>query len=80
MLSRGFRHGYVASKLGPDVADVVVRALVESKSDTADVDGSLLAGTQVERLRDDRLVRRNIRWLVLALNNDICEGGHGGGY
>lgn len=59
----GLAHGYVASKLDPDVADLVIRPLVESDSDTADVGGGSLVGTQVETLRDDRLVARNVRWL-----------------
>ncbi len=73
-------HGYVASKLDPDVADLVIRPFVESDSDTADVGGGSLVGTQVETLRDDRLIARNVRRLLFIVNKDIDFGGHGGSY
>jgi len=55
-------------------------SLVESNSDTVDVDVGSLAGTQVETLRDDRLVVQNVRRPVFIVNKDIDYGGHGGGY
>ena len=79
-LRLGLGHGYSAPILDPDVADLVIRPLVESDSDTADVDVSSLARTQIETLRDDRLVVRNVRRLVFIVNKDIDYEGHGGSY
>jgi len=79
-LRLGLAHGYVAPKLDPDFADLGIRPLVESDSDTAGVDGGNLAWTQVETLLDDRLVARNVRRLVFIVDRDIDGGGHGDSY
>jgi len=79
-LRLGLAHGYVASKLDPNVADLVIKPLVESDSDTADVGGGSLVGTQIETLRNDRLVAQNVRRFLFIINKDIDFGGHGGSY
>ena len=79
-LRLGLAHGYVAPKLDPDVADLGIRPLVESDSDTAGVDGGNLARTQGERLHDDCLVARDVRRLVFIVDKDIDSGGHDGSY
>jgi hypothetical protein len=79
-LRRGLARGYVAPRLDPYVADLVIKSLVESDSDTADVDGGDLTWTQVETLRDDLFIFRNVRRLVFIVNKDIDGGRHDGSY
>ena len=73
----GLAHGYGAPKLDPDVADVEIKPLVESDSHTIDVGSGSLTAKQVGRLRDDRLVVWNVRWLAFIVNEDL-DFGHSG--
>ena len=79
-LGLGLAHGYFAPELDPHRTDLGIRLLVERDADTGGVEGGFLAWSQGVRLRDDRLVVRNVRRLVLVVDKDIDDGGHGGGY
>ena len=79
-LCHGLAHGHVAPGLDPDVADVAIGLLVDGDAHTADVDSGSLPGTQVETLRDDGRVVRDVRWLAFVVDEDLGVGGHGGSY
>ena len=80
LLCHGLAHGHVSPKLDPDVADVAIGPLVNGDSHTADVGSGSLLGTQVETLRDDGCVVRDVRWLAFVVDEELDVGGHGGSY
>ena len=79
-LRLGLALGDMTPKLDPDIADLVMRTIFESDSDTADVGGGSLRGTESKTPQDDRLAAWNIRWLVCTINKSSDVGGHDGSY
>ena len=77
-LCHGLTHGNVTPGLDPDIAHVAIRPLVDGDVHTANVGSSSLPGTQVETLRDDGRVFRDVRWLAFVIDEDLDVGGHGG--
>lgn len=75
-LCHGLAHGHGAPELDPDVADVAIGPLVEGDVHTFDVDSGSLPGTQLEALRDDGRVVRDVRWLAIVVDEDLDVGGH----
>ena len=73
-LRPGLAHPYVEPCLDPEVADLIVRALVERESYTANIDISSLEWTLLFIALDDCLVVRKICWLLFVLKEDIDGG------
>ena len=77
-LRPGLAHPYTC--LDPEVADLIVRALVEREPYAADVDISSLEWTLLFIALDDCLVVRKVCWLLFVLKTDMDGGRHGGDY